>query len=214
MANRSRVIALSVNDLKELERLVRASSTPAGLSRRARAILLMSEGLSGVEVADKTGYTDVQVSRIRRRFAEEGMAGLHERARSGRPPFDYTAQTRSLVESEYRSVFLKRFPRYAGRARRGATVAGDHLRGTAVVVENAPKLLSRHDGASVIRACRQRCEELVAETLVVPFCVIVHYVFGYRCAQVSLTERYEAVETLLDVWRERIFPHMRSDSDY
>lgn len=95
MANRSRVIALSVNDLKELERLVRASSTPAGLSRRARAILLMSEGLSGVEVADKTGYTDVQVSRIRRRFAEEGMAGLHERARSGRPPFDYTAQTRS-----------------------------------------------------------------------------------------------------------------------
>ena len=110
--------------------------------------------------------------------------------------FDYTAQTRSLVESEYRSVFLKRFPRYAGRARRGATVAGDHLRGTAVVVENAPKLLSRHDGASVIRACRQRCEELVAETLVVPFCVIVHYVFGYRCAQVSLTERYEAVETL------------------
>ena len=30
----------------------------------------------------------------------------------------------------------------------------------------------------------------------VPFCVIVHYVFGYRCAQASLTERYEAVETL------------------
>ena len=92
-------------------------------------------------------------------------------------------------------MFLKLFPRYAGRARRGATVASDHLRGTAVVVENAPKSLSRHDGASVIRACRQRCEEFVAETLVVPFCVIVHYVFGYRCAQVSLTERYEAVET-------------------
>ena len=36
----------------------------------------------------------------------------------------------------------------------------------------------------------------LAETLVVPFCVIVHYVFGYRCPQVSLTERYEAVETL------------------
>ena len=70
-------------------------------------------------------------------------------------------------------MFLKLFPRYAGRARRRATVAGDHLRGTAVVVENAPKSLSRHDGASVIRACRQRCEELVAETLVVPFCVIV-----------------------------------------
>ena len=97
-------------------------------------------------------------------------------------------QMTHLVESEYRSVCLKLFSRYAERARRGATVAGDHLRGTAVVVENAPKSLSRHDGASVVRACRQRCEELVAETLVVPFCVIVHYVFGYRCAQVSLTD--------------------------
>ena len=111
-------------------------------------------------------------------------------------------------------MFLKLFPRYAGRARRGATVAGDHLRGTAVVVENAPKSLSRHDGASVIRACRQRCEELVAETLVVPFCVIVHYVFGYRCAQVSLTERYEAVETLSTYGENESFRAMRSDSDY
>ena len=60
----------------------------------------------------------------------------------------------------------------------------------------------------------KRCEELVAETLVVPFCVIVHYVFGYRCAQVSLTERYEAVETLSTYGGERIFPRMRSDLDY
>ena len=115
-------------------------------------------------------------------------------------------QMTNLVESEYRSVFLKVFPRYAGRARRGATVAGDHLRGTAVVGENAPKSLSRHDGASVIRACRQRCEELVAETLVVPFCVIVHYVFGYRCAQVSLTERYEAVGMCPEVRGKRTAP--------
>jgi len=33
-----------------------------------------------------TGYTAVQISRIRRRFAEEGVAGLTERPRSGRPP--------------------------------------------------------------------------------------------------------------------------------
>ena len=43
-------------------------------------------------------------------------------------------------------MFLKLFSRYAERAHQGATVAGDHLRGTAVVVENAPKSLSRHDG--------------------------------------------------------------------
>ncbi|MGH9818312.1 MAG: IS630 family transposase, partial [Candidatus Acidiferrales bacterium] len=38
-----------------------------------------------VEVATRTGYTTVQVSRIRRRFAEQHLAGLNERPRSGRP---------------------------------------------------------------------------------------------------------------------------------
>ena len=38
--------------------------------------------------------------------------------------------------------------------------------------------------------------QLVVATLVVPFCVIVQYIFGYRCPQVSLTERHEAGETL------------------
>ena len=60
-------------------------------------------------------------------------------------------------------MFLKLFSRYAERAHQGATVAGDHLRSTAVVVENAPKSLSRHDGASVIRACRQNRRRLAVK---------------------------------------------------
>lgn len=86
MANRARPIVLTEAARRELERLQRASSTRAGLSRRARAVWLMAQGLSGVEVAERTGYTVVQVSRIRRRFAEQGLVGLAERPRSGRPP--------------------------------------------------------------------------------------------------------------------------------
>jgi transposase len=86
MANHVRPIAVSAADRAELERLHRASSTPVGLSRRARAVLLMSQGLSGVDVAERIGYTVVQVSRIRRRFAEGGLAGLRDRPKSGRPP--------------------------------------------------------------------------------------------------------------------------------
>ena len=71
-------------------------SIRAGLSRRARAVLLMAQGLSGVEVARRTGYTVVQVSRLRRRFAEGGVAGLHERPRSGRPP-TLTARKRAQI---------------------------------------------------------------------------------------------------------------------
>jgi transposase len=85
MANRVRPIALSADERAELERLRRASGSPAGLNRRARAVLLMADELSGVDVARRTGYTPVQVSRIRRRFAEERLAGLDDRPRSGRP---------------------------------------------------------------------------------------------------------------------------------
>lgn len=96
MANRVRPIAVSDADRRELERLQRAPSTPAGLSRRARAVLLMAHGLSGVDIAERVGYTVVQVSRLRRRFAESGVAGLPERPRSGRPP-TITARKRAQI---------------------------------------------------------------------------------------------------------------------
>src|SRR5213593_4889438 len=96
MANRVRPIAVSAADRRELERLQRSSAARAGLSRRARAVLLMTQGLSGVEIAERVGYTVVQVSRLRRRFAEEGLPGLHERPRSGRPP-TITARQRARV---------------------------------------------------------------------------------------------------------------------
>jgi transposase len=86
MANRERPIELEEVERAELERLQRSSSVRAGLSRRARAVLLMGEGVPGVEIARRTGYTPVQVSRIRRRFAEERLAGLRDRLRPGRPP--------------------------------------------------------------------------------------------------------------------------------
>lgn len=86
MANHARAIALTASDRAELERLQRSSAGPAGPSRRARAVLLLAGHTAGAEVARLTGYTSVQISRIRRRFVEEGLAGLIDRPRSGRPP--------------------------------------------------------------------------------------------------------------------------------
>ena len=96
MANQVVPITVTAADRAALERLQRAPSTPAGVSRRARAILLMSQGLSGVEIADRIGYTVVQISRIRRRYAEGGVAGLHDRPKSGRPP-TITARKRAQI---------------------------------------------------------------------------------------------------------------------
>jgi transposase len=97
MANQARAIQLAASERAELERLQRASSVAAGLSRRARAVLLMADELPGTEIARLTGYTAVQVSRIRRRFAEQGLAGLMDRPRSGRPPRLSQAKSARIV---------------------------------------------------------------------------------------------------------------------
>jgi transposase len=86
VARKPRSFALTEESRRDLEKLVRTPSTASGLSRRARAVLLMADGVTGAEVARRCGYTTVQVSRIRRRVAEEGIRGIYERPRSGRPP--------------------------------------------------------------------------------------------------------------------------------
>lgn len=85
MARHARSIVLDKDTRLELERLQRTPSTAAGLSRRARAVLLMAKEVAGSEVARMTGYTPVQISRIRRRFVEEGIEGLTDKPRPGRP---------------------------------------------------------------------------------------------------------------------------------
>lgn len=96
MANHSRPIVLAQDERVELERLQRSSSVPAGLARRARVVLLMADKVSGAEIARMSGYTVVQVSRLRRRFAEKRLSGLQDQPRSGRP-LRITARKRAQV---------------------------------------------------------------------------------------------------------------------
>ncbi len=96
MAAPALALVLSDADRQELERLQRASAGRAGPARRARVVLLLAAGLAGTAVAERTGYTPVQVSRIRHRFAQERLGGLVDRPRSGRPP-EISARKRAQV---------------------------------------------------------------------------------------------------------------------
>ena len=55
MANRVRVLTVSERDRQELERRVRSKTLPARQVERARIVLLSTEGLSGVEIAERIG---------------------------------------------------------------------------------------------------------------------------------------------------------------
>ncbi len=96
MANHARSIVLEAAERAELERLQRSPSVPAGLSRRARVVLLMAENVSGAEIARMSGYSVVQISRLRRRFAEARLSGLEDKPRSGRP-LQISARKRAQV---------------------------------------------------------------------------------------------------------------------
>jgi len=65
--------------------LTRASSGRAGLAQRARIVLLAAEGESNTAIADRVGVSRPTVIDWRNRYVREGLAGLADDPRSGRP---------------------------------------------------------------------------------------------------------------------------------
>ena len=63
----------------------RKSTAPVGVVRRARAIVLLVEGHSCVSVAQTVGLSPRHVHKWSRRFVQQGVDGLQDKARPGRP---------------------------------------------------------------------------------------------------------------------------------
>ena len=78
-------LELSVEQQSELLAITRRRTEPSALVQRARVILHASEGLSNRRIGELVAMAPAHVGTWRRRFAEEGVAGLRDKARSGRP---------------------------------------------------------------------------------------------------------------------------------
>jgi transposase len=79
------VITLPDADRAELRRRARCYTVPHAEVVRAKIVLLAADGLENTVIAGRLDVHVGVVSRWRRRFAAEGMAGLADRPRSGRP---------------------------------------------------------------------------------------------------------------------------------
>jgi transposase len=79
------VVMLSEADRAELERRARCYTAPHAAVVRARIVLLAADGTENIAIAARLGVHAGVVSRWRRRFAEEGLEGLGDRKRTGRP---------------------------------------------------------------------------------------------------------------------------------
>ena len=85
------------HDREHLEGIVRRTTVSAGYARRARTLLLAADGVSNRQIALKVGCKPHVVGEWRRRYAALGLAGIKDRARSGRPAKITPAQKQRVV---------------------------------------------------------------------------------------------------------------------
>jgi len=79
------VIVLNQEERRGLERQAARYTSPYWEIMRARIILLAADGLRNDEIAAKLDMPRQVVSKWRKRYFEEGRAGLADRPRGGRP---------------------------------------------------------------------------------------------------------------------------------
>ena len=79
------VLELSAEQRRELEARARRYTLPYRDVVRAKIVLMAAEGLDNDEIAARLDTNRVIVSKWRKRFFEQGLPGLEERPRGGRP---------------------------------------------------------------------------------------------------------------------------------
>jgi transposase len=80
------VVELPDSDRAELARWLRSPSMPAGLAARARIVLLAGDGTGTNEIVARTGLSKPTVIAWKKRYTAEGLGGLEDRPKPGRPP--------------------------------------------------------------------------------------------------------------------------------
>ncbi len=78
-------LQLDVEQRQQLEALASSRSLPHGLVTRVRIILLSADGLSNKDIAARLRLNQMTVGLWRRRFVKQGLTGLPEELRPGRP---------------------------------------------------------------------------------------------------------------------------------
>ena len=106
MARGAAAIELSSEEEVELRRLVRTPSTPNQQALRARIVLRAAAGVSNTAIAEELGLSLPTVGLWRSQFAREGLDGLADRPRSGRP--------RTIDEATVQRVLAKTLERPPG----------------------------------------------------------------------------------------------------
>lgn len=94
-----RLRELSEEERKTIERLVHARNTPVGKLKRAQVIWLASQGGKTPEIAKQLEVSERMVRNRLHRFNEQGLPGLEEAPRSGRPVTYTPEEVSSIIQT-------------------------------------------------------------------------------------------------------------------
>jgi len=89
-------VKLTGEERKELEALTSKGEVQVRVFKRARILLLADDRLKDARIMERLGVSRATVSRIRQRYAAEGLAAVAEKARPGRPSI-FDGETRAKI---------------------------------------------------------------------------------------------------------------------
>jgi transposase len=113
MPRRPPQIVLDAETKLSLQKLIKTPSTSQVLVTRSRIVLAAAEGQPNQEIAKTLNLPEITVSKWRRCFALNGMEGLRDKPRSGRPRIHdvevwHKLQTRACQQPETQSRWTVR----------------------------------------------------------------------------------------------------------
>jgi putative transposase len=76
---------LSEQENEQLKVISNSRSLPHGLVTRAQIIVMAAQGATNRSIAEKLGFSMQSVCKWRQRYLEQGIEGLHDELRPGRP---------------------------------------------------------------------------------------------------------------------------------
>lgn len=102
--NVARPITMDSDTRQQIEAFARSCSLPHALVVRAKVILMACDGMKSIDIAEKVGLSRVSVGKWRTRFIQDGLSGLYDELRPGRPRQIEEEQIAELINTTLRST--------------------------------------------------------------------------------------------------------------
>ena len=91
-------IELTEAELMDLRAVVQSTKAERRMVERAKVILCWHEGKTFARTEAETGMTQMTINKWRKRYAERGLEGLMDAARSGKPPKFSAAEKARVIQ--------------------------------------------------------------------------------------------------------------------